>query len=294
MGGDSAGGIEVFADVAVAVVGRVIDADGALVEAGGEQAADAARALGGAAEVGAPKEGGAQGQGGAGIFRDEIPAVVKENGGGAGGDLGDAPAQGVVLVVGGAAADGGGGNQAILRVPNHGRVLHGAAGGRERVGRGITVVVIDGGGGRAGDGGILVDRIGRVIVGAWEGRADGGFFAIADGVVFENPVRGVVAVVGEYDLAQSIVVPMGGAGGGTAPGGVGSLAEGIDRIVDAGADRAANGQSIDFRRQHIAVGLPVAGRDMHWAGDGRDQVTAGLVSVGKGLSAVSDRERAAG
>jgi hypothetical protein len=198
------------------------------------------------------------------------------------------------LVAGGAAADGGGGNQAILRVPNQGRALRGAPGGRERVGRDIAVVVVEGGGGRAGDGGILVDRIGRVIVGAWEDRADGGFLAIPDGVVLENPVRGVVAVVGEYDLAQAIVVPVGGAGGGTAPGGVGSRAEGIDRIVDAGADRATSGQSIDFRRQHIAVVLPVAGRDMHWAGDGRDQVTAGLVAVGKGLGAVGDRERAAG
>ncbi len=57
MGGDSAGGVEVFGDVAVAVVGRVIDAHiRPGVELRGEQAADAARALGGAAEVGAQRK----------------------------------------------------------------------------------------------------------------------------------------------------------------------------------------------------------------------------------------------
>ena len=92
MRGDAAGGVEVFADVAVAVVGRVIDTRiGRGVDLRGEQPADAARALCGAAEVRAPGvaalEGdqwrGAGGVNVPGVFGEEIPAVVEEVGAGA-------------------------------------------------------------------------------------------------------------------------------------------------------------------------------------------------------------------
>ena len=58
MGGDGASGGEVFADVAVTVVGgEIVDGGWLIVDGFREEAGYAAGALGGAAEVGAPEAG---------------------------------------------------------------------------------------------------------------------------------------------------------------------------------------------------------------------------------------------
>ena len=127
MGGDGAGGGEVFANVAVAVVGEeIVDGGWLIVDGFREETGYAAGALGGAAEVGAPEAGFFQSKNRRDacapfIISDAVPGVVEVEGGcraGGGGtcDLGDAAGLGVVLVAGDDAADGGAG-EAVFAVP---------------------------------------------------------------------------------------------------------------------------------------------------------------------------------
>ena len=71
---DRAAGGEVFADVAVAIIGGEVVGVAAADPAGGEQAADAARALHGAAEIKPPGEGVSQG--GSGVLGGAVPAII--------------------------------------------------------------------------------------------------------------------------------------------------------------------------------------------------------------------------
>ncbi len=123
MGSGGAGAGEVFADVAIAIVGGVV-ADAAGVD--GKQAADAACALHFTAEVGAPEEGLFQSENRRDacapfVFCDAVPSVVEVEGGSAGGGGGacnfrDAAGLGIVLIGGDDAADGSG-DEAVFGVP---------------------------------------------------------------------------------------------------------------------------------------------------------------------------------
>ena len=105
VGGGGAGGGEVFADVAVAVVGGGMGSEQCRVISDQKETADAAGALWGVAEVSAPEAGLFQSKNRRDacapfIISDAVPSVVEIEGGGAGGgitcNLGDAAGLSVV------------------------------------------------------------------------------------------------------------------------------------------------------------------------------------------------------
>src|SRR5690606_22141736 len=118
LGGDAAGGSEVFADVAIGIVSRMVSSGiRTAVDLDGEQSTDAAGSLQGAAEIESPGVGAIEGVGVAGelVFGDQVPTIVEENpaSGGAAGTLDfDDPAKiAVVLVAGGGASVRGRGDE---------------------------------------------------------------------------------------------------------------------------------------------------------------------------------------
>ena len=145
VGDDGAGGGEVFADIAVAVVsGEIVDGGWLIVDGFREEAGYAAGALGGVAEVRAPEAGFCKSQNrwdacAPFIISDAVPSVVEVEGGGGSGFC-DAAGLGVVLVAGDDAGDGGAG-EAVFCVPGEGAV--GGGGGGEGAAGHVTVEIVE-------------------------------------------------------------------------------------------------------------------------------------------------------
>ena len=166
VGYDGSAGIEIFGNVSVAVIRRVIGAGAA---GDGEQAADSARALHGAAQVHAPGVG--FGQCGSAVFRDGVPAVVDGELGGGADCLCDAAGLGVVDEVHGGSAGDLRLDEAIFSVPDK-RGVGIDVGGEWTCGQ-VSVVIVDGV--ERINRGVLVEGIGGVVVRYREGEAVGGF-----------------------------------------------------------------------------------------------------------------------
>ena len=114
----------------------------------------------------------------------------------------------------------------------------------------------------------MAQRVGVVVVCHGEGKAVGGFLAIADGVVLEAAVAGGDCAVGNNDLAEGIVAPeparqrwVGSAAGCDSD----ALADGIHGVVVVGNGGGANFVLLEI--EDVAVGFPGVGDRVDGAGD---------------------------
>ena len=296
MGDDLAGGVEVFTDVAVAVVGWVGRVKRYWVRSYlgrfGEHAADSACALWGAAEVGAPEAGLLKSGRDAHapcVFCNAVPTVVEINRGDSVGGGGDFAAAGIeeVLLNDGACGvfDFG---EAVFGIPNEGAVRNGSGG--EWVGSGVSIEIIN----RRNacstllNSGVLVEGVRRVVGGAsGGGHAVASFDTIADGVVLVGTIAGGDAAVCAGDLAEGVVTPEpawdrceGGAAGGDSR----ALANGIHGVVVTGNHACANFVLLGI--EDVAGGFVGVGDGVDGAGDFYDEAAIREALIGEGLISI--------
>ena len=242
------------------------------------------------AEVDSPGVGAGEGvDGGVGgaidgvgvVFRDEVPAIIDEEGRGGGGFLVDATGKVVVAVFGDevVCAFLAYFDEAVLGIPG---VEFAAIVGE------VSILVVNGvDGGTGGDGIVLIELVRGV--GDRSGAVGGGG-AVSDAIEGVCAVLGVVAVVGIHDLSTVVVFPnLGGGSAIVSAVGLQTLADTVDGIggesnVSVG-DGGDDGDSIEipFSLENVAMAFPSVFHGMDRGGFGSEEVGVREVGLGEGF-----------